>query len=318
MPGVRDKMKKISRYLSTFSFNKDYPFHHSNRNAIENKIYVALDHGEPFLPRKVEGYLRDTVEKRADFANEGFELLEKTISAAYLITFGCSGKASALKFAELRLAAILTHRCKDGQEYYLSDEEKKKYSIPKKYASLPVLNPMFDPWIGICPLPTIHDLYLLKAFADGTGAPNSHQSRIISYVMSKPYQHQVVNGYGYSYFIKTKRIYSCDWSCHLGTKQYDRNITPSSILPRSILLSSFPEARGTPIFRDAKRFLVSTYHEYRNKLPLPFLTESPHGYWVEGAFMSFRYPLTPDNRSDLSGLRLRQMGVSNKELKAMR
>ena len=309
-------MKKISRYLETFSFDKDYPFHYSNRNGLENKIYVALDHEEPFLPKKVEDYLRYSVEKRGDFANEGFGLLEKTISATYLITFDCPGKASALEFAESRLAAVLTHRRKDGQEYYLSDEEKRKYSIPRKYASLPVLNPMFDPWIGICPLPTIHDLYLLKAFADGTGAPSSHQSRIIRYVMSKPYQHQVVSGYGYSYFIKTKRMYSCGWSCHLGTKQHDRNIIPSSILPRSILLSSFHEARGTPIFRDAKRLMVSTYHEHGNKIPLPFLTESSHGYWVEGAFMSFRDRLTQDNRRDVSEHRLRQMGVSNKELKA--
>ena len=69
-------------YLSTFAFGEVYPFHHSNRNALENKIYVALDHREPFLPKTVEAYLRHTVETRKEFANEGFKLLEKTISSS--------------------------------------------------------------------------------------------------------------------------------------------------------------------------------------------------------------------------------------------
>lgn len=202
-------------YLKTFSFDKPYVFHSSNRNSLENKVYVALDHGEPFFPKIVERFLCDTIEVRSKFINDGFKLLERTLSASYLIAFDLPGKSAALDFAEKRLSSVSTRILSHGQDYYLSNVEKQKYSVPKKYLASLVINPTYDPWIGTSPLPTIHDLYLLRSISLGTGAPNLNQSRIINHVMSESYQNQISRGYGYSFFPQTKKVYGCGWSCHL-------------------------------------------------------------------------------------------------------
>ena len=86
------------------------------------------------------------------------DVLEKVISASNLLTFNRSGVSAALDFAESRLSRVLTHRMKRAEDYYLSDTEKQKLSVPKRYRDQKVINPIFDPYVGICHLPTIHDL----------------------------------------------------------------------------------------------------------------------------------------------------------------
>lgn len=297
-------------YLDTFSFDKPYAFHSSNRNGLENKAYVALDHGEPFFPRAFTQYLRDTIEVRSEFTNDGFKLLERTISASYLIAFDLPGKAAALDFAEKRLSSVSTQVFSRGHDYYLSAFDKQKFSVPKKYMSSPVINPAYDPWIGTCPLPTIHDLFLLKSICLGTGEPSPNQARIVNHVMSESYQNQIPRGYGYSFFPQTKKVYGCGWSCHLGVKNQDRKIPPSSILPRCLLLSSFPEAIKSPFYKKAKQFISSMYAR-DEKIPPPFLVESAQGYWVEGAFMSYGVKLRKSTRHEISKARILQLGHSS-------
>jgi hypothetical protein len=164
----------------------------------------------------------------------------------------------------------------------------------------------------------IHDLYLLRAVAVNTGKPSSHQARIVRHVLSEAYQNELLSGYGYSYFVNTGTVYSTGWSCHLGTKEDDRGIAPSSILPRLIMLSAFGEARRSAWFAKAKRFLIATYHNRSGVLPSPLLIERSQGYWVEGAFMSFGDTLNSRTRTNIAIQRLQQIGVSDKELKATR
>ncbi len=302
-------MKNTNTYLNTFLFDKDYPVHHSNRNSLENKIYAAIDHLEPFLPVEIENSLRDVLQKKKGFENEGFQLLTNTLASIYLITFDLPGKDIAMEFAESRLQKVFSFASKNGADYYLSEDEKKKLKVPKKYYDMPVLNPIFDPWVGICPLPTIHDVYLMNAVLKADKTYSQSINKIIKSLMQDSYQKEVVKGYGYSYFINKKRVYACGWSCHISDDLQETNFESNTILPRLILYSNFDEAKKTKRFKNAQKLLHNVYVANNNMLPEKYLKESGSGYWVTGAFMSFREMLTAESRQRISEIRLKQTGI---------
>ena len=303
-------MNDSAKYLlDKFDFKGNYPFHHSNPNGLENKIYTAIDHQIPFLPHWVEKDMLKIIKDCMSPQHEIENTIEAIISATYLLTFDCSGIPTAIAFAKSRLSKMMTFKGKKGEDYYLSLEEKKKLSVPKKYWEKPVINPVFDPYIGICPLPTIHDIYLLRAAATCTGEFFDHAQRILPYILSDTYQNGIPYGYGYSWYLMNKRIYATGWSCHLGCSYDDRDIPVRSILPNLALFASFRMAEKTKIFRQAQQFIQDELRNHNGIFPPELLNESRSGYWVLGAYMSYAEKLTHKSRARISELRTQKAGI---------